>query len=413
MQMGTITSPATDAVCAERHAEPDSGIAVCTVPHCNAPVLYPSPLLCETMTMGKRNVMIIAVAALLLAVPATLLVRQPATASEQAEATRTISVTGASTTKVTPDMITISFTIETQAATAQQGARANADIAVQVVDALQAAGVSEEEISTTQYSIFPVYKYGEIQEPCYTEEGRTYCPPPHGAQVLVGYRAVNSITVESTKLDMAGQWIDVAVEAGANRVDSLYFSLSAEKQDEARNTLIPMAVQDAKNKAEVALEPLGVGITSVLTVNLDSYPPIIYPKRGFEFDSGSPTTTPIIPGPQEVTATVHVTFEIGATSESHVTSMTTSAGQNFTVTLDSNPSTGYQWEASSISNSELVRFVSSEFIQSDSGLVGAGGKQTLTFQALKAGKSTIVLDYARPWEKENPTDTYIIQLTIR
>lgn len=363
--------------------------------------------------MGKRDVMIIAIAALLLAVPATLLVRQPATASEQAETPRAISVTGASMAKVTPDTITVSFAIETQETTAQQAARANADIAVQVVDALEAAGVSEEEISTAQYSIFPVYEYREEQEPCYTQDGRTYCPPPHGTQVLVGYRAVNSIAVESAKLDMAGQWIDAAVEAGANRVDSLYFSLSPEKQDEARNTLIPMAVQDAKNKAEIALEPLGVGITGVLTVNLDSYPPIIYPKRGFEYASGSPTTTPIIPGPQEVSATVHVTFEIGATSESHVTSMTASAGQNFTVTLDSNPSTGYQWDVSAIANNDLVRFIKSDFVQSDSGLIGAGGKQTLTFQALKAGETTIVLDYARPWEKENPADTYMIQLAIR
>ena len=365
------------------------------------------------MTIGKRDVMMIAIATLLLAVPATLLVRQPATASEQAEMPRTISVTGASTTRVTPDTITMSFAAETQETTAQQAARANADIAVQVVDALQAAGVSEDEISTAQYSIFPVYEYREEQEPCYTEDGRTYCPPPYGTQVLVGYRAVNSITVESTKLDMAGQWIDVAVEAGANRVDSLYFSLSPEKQDEARNTLIPMAVRDAKNKAEIALEPLGVGITGVLTVNLDSYPPIIYPKRGFEYDSASPATTPIIPGPQEVSTTVHVTFEIGATSESHATSMTASAGQNFTVTLDSNPSTGYQWEVSSIANNELVRLISSEFVESDSGLIGAPGKQTLTFQALKEGKTTVVLGYVRPWEKENPVDTYIIQLTIR
>jgi uncharacterized protein YggE len=367
---------------------------------------------CGIMAIGKRDVMIIALAALLLAVPATLLVRQPATASEHAETTRTISVSGASTTKVIPDTITISFTIETQDIVAQQSARANADLAIQVVEALQGAGVSEEEISTAQYSIFPVYEYREEQEPCYTEDGRTYCPPPHGTQVLVGYRTVNSITVESTKLGTVGQWIDLAVEAGANRVDSLYFSLSSEKQDEVRNTLIPMAVQDARNKAEIALEPVGVGITGVLAVNLDSYPPVIYPKRGFEYDSSSPTTTPIMTGPQEVSTTVHVTFEIGTTSEFHATGMRASAGQTFTVTLDSNPSTGYQWEASSIANNELVRFVRSEFIQSDSDLVGVGGKQTLTFEALKAGKTTIVLDYARPWEKENPADTYIIQLTI-
>lgn len=365
------------------------------------------------MSIGKRQFAIIAIAALVLLAPATFLSKQPATAAESTDTPRTISVTGVSTTKVRPDTITILFAIETQEKTAREAAKSNADIADKVIDALQAAGASEDEISTSQYSLFPVYDYVESKEPCYTENGRTYCPPPNGSLVLTGYRAVNSITVESARLDMAGQWIDDAVEAGANRVDSIYYSLSAEKQDETRNILIPMAVQDAKNKADVALEPLGTSVTNIVTINLDNYPSIIYPKRGFEYDAGSPATTPIMAGPQEVSATVHVTFEIGQLSVSRSTSIVASAGEDFSITLDSNPSTGYEWTVAAISNEQLVRFVNSDFTQSDSGLVGAGGKQTLTFHALKEGKTTIVLDYARPWEKENPADTYIIQLTIR
>jgi uncharacterized protein YggE len=365
------------------------------------------------MNVGKLEFLMIAIAALLLLAPAILMTKQPATASESPDTVRTISVTGFSTTKVTPDTITISFAIETQEKTARQAAESNASIADKVINALQAAGVADEEISTSQYSLFPVYDYVETQEPCYTENTKTYCPPPHGSLVLIGYKAVNSITIESARLGMAGQWIDEAVQAGANRVDSIYFSLSPERQDEARNSLIPMAVQDAKNKAQLALEPLGTAVTNTVAVNLDNYPSVIYPKRGFDYESGAPATTPIIAGPQEVSATVHVTFEIGSLSESSSSSMTAFVGEDFSVTLDSNPSTGYEWNVSAIANDQLVKFVKSDFTQSDSELLGAGGKQTLTFQALKEGKTTIVLDYARPWEKENPADTYIIQLTIR
>jgi uncharacterized protein YggE len=365
------------------------------------------------MKIGKREFLMIAIAALLLLAPAVLLTRQPATASESTDTIRTVSVTGVSTKKVTPDTISISFAVETQEKTAQQAAESNADIADKVINALQAAGVADDEISTSQYNLFPVYEYVENQEPCYTENGKTYCPSPHGNLVLTGYKAVNSITIESNRFDLAGQWVDEAVKAGANRVDSIYFYLSPEKQDEARNSLISMAVQDAKNKAQIALEPLGTSVTNVVTVNLDSYPSIIYPKRGFEYDAGASATTPIMAGAQEVSATVHVTFEIGSLSESRSGSVTASAGEDFSITLDSNPSTGYEWTVSAIANDQLVKFVKSDFAQSDSGLVGAGGKQTFTFQALKEGKTTIVLDYARPWEKENPVDTYIVQLTIR
>lgn len=365
------------------------------------------------MTRQHQNYVIIAIAIVVLAVPFSLLIQHPVAASESSDTIRSISVTGVSTTKVTPDRISISFAVETQEKTAQQAAGANAEIADRVIKSLEAAGVPESEISTSYYSIYPVYEYQEEPVSCYVENDKTYCPPPVGRQVLVGYRAINSIAVESAVLDKTGQWIDAAVEAGANRVNSLYFSLSPERQDEIRNSLIPMAVEDAKSKAQAALDRLGVSITNVLTVNLDSYPPVIYPKRGFEYAAGAPAATPVVPGSQEVSASVHVTFEIDGLPESSSTAVTASAGENFSITLDSNPSTGYHWEVSSITNNQLVRLVKSEFVEAGSGLLGAGGKETLTFQALKEGKTTVVLDYVRPWDKDHPEDTYIIQLVVK
>jgi uncharacterized protein YggE len=355
----------------------------------------------------------IAIAIGVLAVPSILSIQNPARALESPDTIRSISVTGVSTTKVMPDRIAISFAAETQEKTALEAAKANAEIVDRVIRSLEAAGVQETEIRTSYYSIYPVYEYRQEPISCHTTAEGSYCSTSLGSQVLVGYRAINSVVVESAILDKTGQWIDAAVEAGANRVDSIYFSLSPEKQDEIRNALIPMAVEDAKSKAQVALDPLNLSITNVLSVNLDSYPAVIYPKRGFDYEAGLPSSTPIVPGPQEVSTTVHVTFEIGVGSQLNSTDVMAMAGEDFSVTLDSNPSTGYHWEVSSITNSQLVRFANSEFVQADSDLLGAGGKEILTFQALKEGKTTIVLDYVRSWDKDNPADTYVIHVTVK
>jgi hypothetical protein len=237
-----------------------------------------------------------------------------ATSTSDSE-TRTLSVTGVSSAKVSPDRVTVSFSVESQEKTAQQATQANANITNLVIEALEGAGVSESEISTSYYNVYPVYEYVEMPVECteYSEgdQVQRYCPPPALKQILVGYKAVNGIVVESAQLDSVGEWIDAAVEAGANRVDYVYFSVSAQRQDEIRNDLIAGAVQDARNKAAIALEPLGMGIVDVQSINLDSYP-IIYPKRGFEYAAGVPSsTTPIIPGEQEVSASVHAIFEIG------------------------------------------------------------------------------------------------------
>lgn len=333
--------------------------------------------------------------------------------------TRTVSVTGMSSAKVSPDRVAISFAVENQEKTAQHATQANANVSTNVIEALTNAGVSESEIGTSYYNVYPVYEYISASAECFEyEDGgqvQKYCPPPTQKQVLVGYKAVNGITVESAQFDMAGQWIDAAVAAGANRVDYLYFSLSSQKQDEIRNTLIAQAVQDARHKAEIAITPLGMSISNVLTVDLNNYPVIVYPKRGYESAAGAPSaTTPVIPGIQEVSASVHATFEMSGFDGSQTVANSTasiSPNEEFQLALDSNPSTGYQWQVTTI-DTTIVRLVNEEYVAPESGLVGAGGKQVLTFEALKEGNTTIVLEYVRPWEPENPASVYSLEVVV-
>lgn len=312
---------------------------------------------------------------------------------------RTISLTGRSTVQVMPDRVAVSFSVENQEKTARDAIRVNAGMIDAAIQSLKEAGVDESEISTAYFNVYPVYEYREEPVECYyrdvvVQDGsetpgqkqELYCPPPVGRQILVGYKAVNSIIVESEDIDGAGIWIDAAVGAGANRVDYVYFVVSAAKQDEIRSKLTGEAIRDARSKAELAIAPLGMRITNVASINLDAYP-VIYPRKGYEYGQGSPSpTTPIIPGSQEVSATAHVTFEIGGFEVVRETPFGTSssmqeasASETFTITLDSNPTTGYTWEVTAITNDQVVKFLKSEYTPSESELVGGGGKQVLTF----------------------------------
>lgn len=79
-------------------------------------------------------------------------------------------------------------------------------------------------------------------------------------------------------------------------------------------------------------------------------------------------------------------------------SISVSAGQTFVIELESNPTTGYEWTAEKNANAE---FVKSEMVTSST-LPGAPGMQQLTFKATKSGSSTLVLNYARSFEPDNP-----------
>ena len=89
-------------------------------------------------------------------------------------------------------------------------------------------------------------------------------------------------------------------------------------------------------------------------------------------------------------------------------------GQMLAITLDSNPTTGYSWEAGG-EHDELVLSGEPEYKQRnrDKNLVGGGGQETLRFEAQKAGQVHLELVYHRAWEKgAKPAETFAVDVTI-
>jgi len=90
-------------------------------------------------------------------------------------------------------------------------------------------------------------------------------------------------------------------------------------------------------------------------------------------------------------------------------------GQILVVTLESNPSTGYQWEILENDESVLKQFGQAEFKPSDTSeqpMVGAGGWEIFRFKAVSAGQATLELVYHRTWEDAEPLKTFSIQVTV-
>ena len=77
-------------------------------------------------------------------------------------------------------------------------------------------------------------------------------------------------------------------------------------------------------------------------------------------------------------------------------------GMEFTISLDSNPTTGYSWDFSSPLDERLIRLINSSFQPPQTRRKGAGGKQIWTFQTVARGETEIALKYIRPWEKGIP-----------
>lgn len=92
------------------------------------------------------------------------------------------------------------------------------------------------------------------------------------------------------------------------------------------------------------------------------------------------------------------------------------AGDIFTVELESNPSTGFQWVLADNSDDAVLQMQEQEYVIDNAGdppLPGAGGKEVWTFKALSRGETTISLEYSRPWEGgDKAVETFQLKVIV-
>jgi len=91
-------------------------------------------------------------------------------------------------------------------------------------------------------------------------------------------------------------------------------------------------------------------------------------------------------------------------------------GDSWTVTLESNPTTGFQWQLVSNTDEAVLELADHKYEPSEdalAGVCGAGGKEVRTFKALKKGKSTITLEYSQPWEGgTKAAETFVMTVVV-
>jgi len=188
-----------------------------------------------------------------------------------------------------PDKVTVVLGVETRDSSAAIAASENAQLMNETIAALLAAGIAENEIQTSSYSL----RTASQDEP-----------------VLAGTRqkapeflASNLVTVNLNNTTDVGRVLDAAVSAGSNTIQEVSFDLKdAQPQQDLALTL---AIEDASRKAEVAAEAASVNLGRVLEIS-EGYGYVAAKSQSAVFD----IATPIQPGQMEITASVTMTYEI-------------------------------------------------------------------------------------------------------
>jgi uncharacterized protein YggE len=210
---------------------------------------------------------------------------------------QTVTVVGRGSVRLAPDVARVSIGVETMAETVAEAVDENQAKMTSILEALKAVGIPEADIQTMHYSI-QFERYPEPMPRTGTESGEQ--PQPQ-------YRVSNMVEVTVRDLSQVGEVLDAVVEAGANNIWGVNFSL--EDPESAEADARAEAVADARARAEALAELNGVELGSVMSVSE------VISGSGVPVPMGAAERAvagagPIAPGEVEVSYQIQVTYFI-------------------------------------------------------------------------------------------------------
>ena len=101
------------------------------------------------------------------------------------------------------------------------------------------------------------------------------------------------------------------------------------------------------------------------------------------------------------------------TEKDHGATVRMQVGDEVSVALAENPSTGFLWAVDHLDEDALAS-ASDEYALAEGVGMGGGGTRTLTYRALKAGETKLAFKLWREWEGDvSVTQRFSVQLVVR
>lgn len=170
---------------------------------------------------------------------------QPQPAEPQAR----IIVTGTGTVTAAPDYADVGCGVTTRARTAAEAADGNSKAMQAIAAALRNAGVADNDIQTSRFSLQPDYAPAQ----------------PNTAPKLIGFAVTNQFSVTIRQIDRTGDILDRLVAAGATDIGNvgLRHADTSKLLDQARTA----AIADARRKAEIYAQAAGLTLGNVVWIS--------------------------------------------------------------------------------------------------------------------------------------------------
>lgn len=217
-----------------------------------------------------------------------------------------ISVSGEGEVFAVPDIGQFSFSVQAEASDAATAQEESGTTINEIISFLQDRGITQEDIKTTNYNLFPQYRYEErICTP------GTFCGP--GERVQDGFQVSQTVEVKVRDTDSASAVITGVGERGATNISGLNFVV--DDTDALVAQARADAIIDAKEKAQTLADDLGVRLVKITGFYEEDgrYAPQPAMMRSMAFEESADAGfggAELPMGEEQTTARVTITYEI-------------------------------------------------------------------------------------------------------
>lgn len=216
----------------------------------------------------------------------------------------TILVSGKGEEIAVSDIASLSINLNKEGKTSKEAQDLLNESITKVLNYLKDQKIKDNDIKSEYGGLNPKYSYE--QPACFTY------PCPTKDPKIVGYTATQSITVKIRAVDTASDIRTGLAGVGVTDISGPTFSI--DNEDSIKDKARASAIIDAREKAKVLADQLGVKLGKVVSFSENSgggYP--MYAAKGMMLDSAvsSVAPAPILPkGENKITSEVSITYEI-------------------------------------------------------------------------------------------------------
>ena len=210
----------------------------------------------------------------------------------------TIRVVAQASVAVKPDQAEVDVGVTTDKKTAAAAVAENERRMAQVIGALKKEIGADGEVKTSEVSVTPRF-----------EESRNGV-----AQRILGYTVTNTVHVRDANVKAVGRLLDAALQAGANTVERVGFTLK--DPESAQNAALRAASAKARARATAMADGQGLRVGDVLSITEGE---MFGPFQDKEVlgnvslrEVAKAETMPVEAGSIEVSASVTVVFALKA-----------------------------------------------------------------------------------------------------